>query len=187
MAKDWIGTNGKCKYCGLDEAHCVCAKPENDSCDITCSDESCSCGHAHESEEHEHGGEGARQFLILGVAAAMLIASHFIGDGFWQTALRIVSYLAAGYEVLLRAGKGLFKKRFFDENVLMSIATIGAIALGDYSEAAAVMIFYGVGESLQELAVRSSRKRISDAVELHPDKARLVSGDEERMVKPEEV
>ncbi len=187
MAKDWIGTNGKCKYCGLDEAHCVCAKPENDSCDITCSGESCSCGHAHESEEHEHGGEGARQFLILGVAAAMLIASHFIGDGFWQTALRLVSYLAAGYEVLLRAGKGLFKKRFFDENVLMSIATIGAIALGDYSEAAAVMIFYGVGESLQELAVRSSRKRISDAVELHPDKARLVSGDEERMVKPEEV
>ncbi|MEN6417991.1 MAG: heavy metal translocating P-type ATPase [Clostridiaceae bacterium] len=185
MAKDWIGTNGKCKYCGLDEAHCVCGKPENDSCDITCKDETCSCGHAHEHEEHEHG-EGARQFLLLGVAAALLIASHFIG-GFWQISLRIAAYLAAGWEVLLRAGKGLFKKRFFDENVLMSIATIGAIALGDYSEAAAVMIFYGVGESLQELAVRSSRKRITDAVELHPDKARLVQGDAEKLVKPEEV
>lgn len=185
MAKDWIGTNGKCKYCGLDEAHCVCGKPEPLTCDITCKDETCSCGHVQEHEEHEHG-EGARQFLILGVAAAMLIASHFIG-GFWQNALRIASYLAAGYEVLLRAGKGLFKKRFFDENVLMSIATIGAIALGDFSEAAAVMIFYGVGESLQEMAVRSSRKRITDAVELHPDKARLVQNGEERMVKPEEV
>ncbi len=185
MAKDWIGTNGKCKYCGLDEAHCVCGKPEPLTCDITCKDETCSCGHVQEHEEHEPG-EGARQFLILGVAAAMLIASHFIG-GFWQNALRIAAYLAAGWEVLLRAGKGLFKKRFFDENVLMSIATIGAIALGDFSEAAAVMIFYGVGESLHEMAVRSSRKRITDAVELHPDKARLVQNGEERMIKPEEV
>lgn len=186
MAKDWIGTNGKCKYCGLDETHCVCAKPENETCDITCKDETCSCGHAHKNEEHEQGGKGARQFILLGAAAALLVASHFTG-GFWQVALRITAYLAAGWEVLLRAGKGLFKKRFFDENVLMSIATIGAVVLGDYAEAAAVMIFYGIGESLQELAVRSSRKRITDAVELHPDKARLVQDGKEKLVKPEEV
>ncbi|MEN6594154.1 MAG: heavy metal translocating P-type ATPase [Clostridiaceae bacterium] len=186
MAKDWIGTNGKCKYCGMDEAHCACGKPERETCNITCNDESCSCGHAHEHEEQEHGGEGARKFIAIGVAAALLVASYFSGDTL-AIVLRLLAYLAAGYEVLLRAGKGLFKRRFFDENVLMSIATIGAVALGDYAEAAAVMIFYGVGESLQETAVRSSRKRITDAVELHPDKARLLNDGAEKMVKPEQV
>ena len=186
MAKDWIGTNGKCKYCGMDEAHCACGKPERETCNITCNDESCSCGHAYEHEEHEHGGEGARKFIAIGVAAALLVASYFSGDTL-AIVLRLLAYLAAGYEVLLRAGKGLFKGRFFDENVLMSIATIGAVALGDYAEAAAVMIFYGVGESLQETAVRSSRKRITDAAELHPDKARLLNDGAEKMVKPEQV
>ncbi|HWQ06306.1 MAG TPA: heavy metal translocating P-type ATPase [Feifaniaceae bacterium] len=186
MAKDWIGTNGKCKYCGMDEAHCACGKTERETCNITCNDESCSCGHAHEHEEQEHGGEGARKFIAIGVAAALLVASYFSGDTL-AIVLRLLAYLAAGYEVLLRAGKGLFKRRFFDENVLMSIATIGAVALGDYAEAAAVMIFYGVGESLQETAVRSSRKRITDAVELHPDKARLLNDGAEKMVKPEQV
>ncbi|MEN6340229.1 MAG: heavy metal translocating P-type ATPase [Clostridiaceae bacterium] len=186
MAKDWIGRNEKCKYCGMDEAHCACGKPERETCNITCNDESCSCGHAHEHEEQEHGGEGARKFIAIGVAAALLVASYFSGDTL-AIVLRLLAYLAAGYEVLLRAGKGLFKRRFFDENVLMSIATIGAVALGDYAEAAAVMIFYGVGESLQETAVRSSRKRITDAVELHPDKARLLNDGAEKMVKPEQV
>ncbi|MEA5047226.1 MAG: heavy metal translocating P-type ATPase [Eubacteriales bacterium] len=69
----------------------------------------------------------------------------------------------------------------------MSVATIGAIALGDFAEAAAVMIFYGIGEGLQEAAVRSSRRRIADAVELHPDKARRVENGKAETVRPEEV
>lgn len=211
MRRTILGPSEKCKYCGLDAEHCVCGKnpartiqtakpePDPDSCaeGSVCSvanrierREAATCEHcSHDGdhdEEHEGAAEEAGKFIAIGVAAALLIGSIFL-SGWVQIALRIAAYLLSGYEVLIRAGTGLLKKRFFDENVLMSVATIGAIVLGDYAEAAAVMIFYGVGETLQEAAVRSSRKRIADAVELHPDQARRVSGDEQELVKPEEI
>ena len=209
MRRTIVGPSEKCKYCGLDAEHCVCgkkpdrilrtAKPakEPDTCaeGSVCSvanrierHDSAVCEHCdHDREdEHEQDSEGAKQFLTIGLAAALLLGSLFL-SGWAQNVLRIAAYLLAGYEVLLRAGKGLVHRRFFDENVLMSAATIGAIALGDYAEAAAVMIFYGIGETLQEAAVRSSRKRIADAVELHPDQARRLVDGEEQLVKPEEI
>jgi len=209
MRRTIIGPSEKCKYCGLDAEHCVCgknpervrkaAKPQGDP-DACAEGSVCAvashmerrdtgtCEHCDhdEEQEHEHGDEGAKQWITIGVATALLIGSLFL-SGWVQIALRIAAYLLAGYEVLLRAGTGLVHKRFFDENVLMSVATIGAIALGDYAEAAAVMIFYGIGETLQEAAVRSSRKRIADAVELHPDQARRVVNGEQELVKPEEI
>lgn len=212
MRNSSFGTNEKCKYCGLDAKHCVCAArnetvqaawahKELDACEIGTCGEGCACAHLHDSvvtsreekgtdgkESHAHGWRRAisRQSVTLGLAAALLIGSLFLG-GWAQIALRISSYIISGYEVLLRAATGFAKGRFFDENVLMSVATIGALLLGDYAEAAAVMIFYGVGEGLQVAAVRSSRRRIADAVELHPDQARRVTGGEARMVRPEEV
>ena len=207
MRRNIIGPSEKCKYCGLDAEHCVCgaqrkpvkikvAPPKKaDSCRIDTCGEGCSCSHAygsaadghdHDGHDHSHGGFEAKRFVTLGLAIALLIASIFL-EGWVQIALRIAAYLIAGYEVLIRAGTGFAKGRFFDENVLMSVATIGALALGDYAEAAAVMIFYGIGENLQEAAVRSSRKRIADAVELHPDKARRLIDGEAQMVKPEDV
>lgn len=210
MAKHEIGTSEKCKYCGMDQEHCVCGshpKPhtvkhihdntcaEGSICAVTrqiVEDDHTTCKHCaqdHESEhghDHEHGGVEASEFITIGIAIALLIGSVFL-SGWLQISLRIASYLLAGYEVLIRAATGLVKGRFFDENVLMSIATIGAIVLGDYAEAAAVMIFYGIGEGLQVAAVRSSRKRIAEAVELHPDQARRVVNGEQAMVRPEEI
>jgi len=202
----------KCKYCGLDAEHCVCGRnpektepktkrrSEPESCaegsvcavasrlaehdSDTCAHCDHAKGHSHEEEESEE--TEIRQFILLGAAAALLAVSFFL-TGWVQIALRIASYLAAGHQVLIRAATGFSKGRFFDENVLMSVATIGAVVLGDYAEAAAVMIFYGVGEYLQESAVRSSRKRIADAVELHPDRARRLVEDKQQMVKPEEI
>ena len=210
MAKINLDSSEKCKYCGMDEEHCVCGvnaghgekkHAEQDGCaeGSTCSVarrivegewdtcEHCAHNHEHEDEEErEHDGAEIREFITLGVAVALLIGSIFL-SGWVQIALRIAAYLIAGYEVLLRAVTGIAKGRFFDENVLMSVATIGAILLGDYAEAAAVMIFYGIGEGLQTAAVRSSRKRIADAVELHPDQARRIVNGVQTMVKPEEI
>ena len=175
--------NGKCRYCGMDEKHCRCGKAEGESCQIGCG-ESCSCAQSH---SHAYESPEWKEWIPLALAAVLLAGSFFFG-GTVQTVLRIVAYLLSGYEVLIRAATGFVKGRFFDENVLMAVATVGAIILGEYAEAAAVMIFYGVGEGLQEAAVRSSRKRITDAVELHPDTARRVSdGGEQSVVKPEEV
>jgi len=168
----------------MDPKHCLCGGAEGESCSLGCGDGcSCATSHAHGRTDGE---TEWKQFILIGVAAALLIGSIFL-MGTVQIVLRLAAYLLAGYEVLLRAGRGLIKGRFFDENVLMSIATIGAIVLGDFAEAAAVMIFYGVGEGLQEAAVRSSRRRIADAVELHPDHARRLENGEETQVKPEEV
>ena len=209
MRRTIIGPSEKCKYCGLDAEYCVCgknparaiqtAKPKSEA-DACAEGSVCSvashldhrdsnvCEHCdHDGEqEHERGEEGGKQWITIALATALLIGSLFL-SGWVQIALQIAAYLLAGYEVLLRAGTGLLHKRFFDENVLMSVATIGAIALGDFAEAAAVMIFYGIGETLQEAAVRSSRKRIADAVELHPDQARRVVNGEQELVKPEEI
>ncbi len=218
MTKNAADSGELCKYCGLDEAHCVCHasiktkktkpirvanKPKSkiEACDLGGCSEGCACSRSYgaadrrqegaeseagEREEAEHGAFAPEKVIPLGIAAALLLGSVFTG-GWLQTALRLAAYLAAGYEVLIRAARGIVKGRVFDENVLMSVATIGAIALGDIAEAAAVMLFYGVGESLQEAAVRTSRARIADAVELHPDKAHLVADGGQRTVRPEEV
>lgn len=207
MNSDNFGPGGKCRYCGLDAEHCVCGRnleaagrrtkraAQADSCaeGSVCAlaqhlgeADSGTCEHCDGEHEHGEGGFEFREFLAIALAIALFVAGIFV-SGWVQTALRIAAYLLAGYEVLFRAATGFVKGRFFDENVLMSVATIGAIALGDFAEAAAVMIFYGIGEGLQEAAVRSSRRRIADAVELHPDKARLVTDGETKTVRPEEV
>ncbi len=175
--------NGKCRYCGMDAEHCRCGKLEGESCQAGCGDE-CACAQSH---SHRHGSIEWKEWIPIGLAAVLLTGSVFLG-GTAQIVLRLAAYLLAGYEVLIRAATGFAKRRFFDENVLMAVATVGAIALGEYAEAAAVMIFYGVGEGLQEAAVRNSRRRITDAVALHPDTARRVSADgEQNVVKPEDV
>jgi len=207
MSGDNFGPSGKCKYCGLDAEHCVCGRnpetagrrakraarqddcAEGSVCAVAHGLEAHggeSCEHCDHDHEHSHGGFEAREFITIALAILLFAGGIFV-SGWVQTALRIGAYLLAGYEVLLRAATGFVKGRFFDENVLMSVATIGAIALGDFAEAAAVMIFYGIGEGLQEAAVRSSRRRIADAVELHPDRARLVTDDGPRTARPEEV
>lgn len=98
-----------------------------------------------------------------------------------------VSYLLAGGEVVLRAFKNILRGQVFDENFLMSVATIGAFAIGDYAEGAAVMLFYQVGELFQDLAVNRSRKSIADLMDIRPDYANLLIGGQVKKVSPEDV
>ena len=99
-----------------------------------------------------------------------------------------VSYITVGYDILLRAWKGIRKGQAFNENFLMSVATVGAIALGEYTEGTAVMIFYQIGELFESVAVGKSRKNITELMDIRPDYAnlRMEDGSIER-VDPDEV
>ena len=99
----------------------------------------------------------------------------------------LVAYLLVGSDVLYKALRNITKGRIFDENFLMSVATIGAIAIGELSEAVGVMLFYKIGEYLQELAVGKSRKSISELMQIRPDMANLKLGNTIKVVNPEDV
>lgn len=99
----------------------------------------------------------------------------------------ITAYLISGWGVLLKAFRNIFRGKVFDENFLMSIATIGAIAIGELPEAVAVMLFYNVGEFMQGLAVRRSRRSIRSLLEIRPDSANLKIDGELKSVSPEEI
>lgn len=99
----------------------------------------------------------------------------------------MLPYLIIGYDVLWESVQNISHGQIFDENLLMSIATIGAIALGDYSEAVAVMLFYQVGELFQSIAVAKSRQSVSSLMNIKPDTARLVLDGKENIVPPEKV
>lgn len=128
------------------------------------------------------------------VAAALMLALAHVPLGGWQRFLAyLVPYLIVGYDILYKAGKGLKNRKAFDESLLMSIATLGAMALavyedGDYTEAIAVMLFYQVGEWFQAYAVGKSRRDISALMDIRPDYANLEqeNGSLER-VNPDEV
>ena len=122
--------------------------------------------------------------LVFGFA----FYEEFIGarSGFLPI-IFIAAYLIVGGDVLYKAIRNLTKGRVFDENFLMTIATLGAICIGETSEAVGVMLFYKVGEYLQEIAVGKSRKSISDLMQIRPDVANLKIGDTIKTVNPEEV
>ena len=99
----------------------------------------------------------------------------------------MVSYILVGGDVLYKALRNIKTGRIFDENFLMTVATVGAISIGEPSEAVGVMLFYKIGEYLQELAVGKSRKSISDLMQIRPDVANLKVGNSLKVVDPEEV
>lgn len=104
-----------------------------------------------------------------------------------QILLYIIAYILAGYTVLKSAFANLFQGRVFDENFLMSLATFGAFAIGEYPEAVGVMLFYQVGEILQDMAVNKSRRAISDLMRIRPDYATIKVGNQMMQVSPESV
>lgn len=102
--------------------------------------------------------------------------------------LSLATYFLIGYDILTKAVKGILKKQVFDENFLMAVATVGAIALGDYSEGTAVMLFYQIGEWFQSYAVGKSRKNISELMDIRPDYANIRNENGELVqVDPDEV
>lgn len=164
------------------------------------------CCHVHEGEhEHIHDGEDKQgvvgklhlmdgkkdEFISIGAGIVFFIAGlvigHFIDKGLLYAGVFIISYLVLGGEVLLTAVKNILRGKIFDENFLMGIATIGALVIGEYPEAAGVMLFYRVGELFEDIAVGRSRKQIMEAVDMRPEVARLVDGDRIVQCSPEEV
>ena len=99
----------------------------------------------------------------------------------------LIVYIIVGYDVLLKALKNASKGRVFDENFLMSIATIGAVAIGEVPEAVGVMLFYKIGEYLQGIAVGKSRKSITSLMQIRPDSGNLKVGSEIKVVSPEDI
>ena len=129
---------------------------------------------------------GERKKLYRVCAAGVLFAAGFVFGRHW--ALFLAAYALAGYDVIWNALRGLFRAQLFDESLLMAVASIGALALGDFEEGTAVMLFYQVGELFQDYAVDRSRKSITALMELRPDSARLILADgTTREMHPEEI
>lgn len=122
------------------------------------------------------------------IAAVLVIALQFIPvKGYVRFGLYMIPYFVIGYDILKKAGKGILNRQIFDENFLMAVATIGAIALGDYKEGTAVMLFYQIGELFQSYAVGKSRRNISDLMDIRPDYANVEKDGELEQVDPDEI
>lgn len=125
--------------------------------------------------------------IIIGAAVLATAVLISLNNEWLQIALFIISYIIVGGDVVKRAVKNIFKGQVFDENFLMSIATIGAFFIGEYPEGVAVMLFYQVGELFQSYAVGKSRKSIASLMDIRPDYANVKKGDELVKVDPDEV
>ena len=117
----------------------------------------------------------------------MILFSLLPLEGALRFALFMVPYLVVGYDILRKAAKGIWNRQVFDECFLMAVATVGAIALGDYAEGVAVMLFYQVGELFQSYAVGKSRKSITALMDIRPDYANIQGEDGLEQVDPDEV
>lgn len=143
------------------------------------------CG-AHDHEEKE---ENLKAEVVKIVIALIIFATAFfkVVPGKIATWLFVAAYILSGYEVLLKSIKNIFRGEVFDENFLMSIATLGAFAINKPGEAAAVMIFYNVGELFEDYAVGKSKKSIIQLMNIKPKIANLKKGNEIKVVEPEEL
>ena len=164
--------------------------------------EECGCGDHHHDHEHEESkpkkvekrkekkeiNKDLIKIIIGVIVYAFGIYEMAVGNtGTFGVVVFLAAYVLIGGDVLLKAIKNLFRGQVLDENFLMSIATIGAVAIGEYSEAVGVMLFYKIGEYLQQKAVGQSRKSISALMEIKAEFANLVQGGKMIQVDPEEV
>lgn len=196
MKKDHIQaqphSHGPC--CAQEQSHCreqehhhhhdecadACCTPHGGGLDEI----GCSChSHGKDNEKKE-----ARNTLIkLGISASLFAGALFVPLAPVQLALYFISYIIISYDVFITAGKHIAKGQVFDENFLMLIATIGAFLIREYPEAVAVMLFYQTGEFFQDLAVSRSKKNISQLMDIRPDSANLLCGEEITVVSPRQV
>ncbi|MDY3868947.1 MAG: heavy metal translocating P-type ATPase [Pyramidobacter sp.] len=178
-----------CPCCGHTHAHDEPHVTEHSGSDEECG---CSCCRSDSpfaeksEEENEQDEEDDQRGLLL---AAVLFALSFIPSfpPSAQLTLHIGAFAAAGWRVALEAFEGLKRRDFFNENTLMLAASLGALALGDGAEAAAVMIFYRIGESLQDRAVRRSRRSIASLMNIRTSSARRIQNGHAELVRPEEL
>lgn len=183
--------------------HCTCGHDHHEHKH----DDHCNCGHDHHGHDHSgcgcehHHGSLKEMVVQFGISALFFAGGIFTRIFFaeagiqiknfyaaFSTVLFVIAWLIAGYKVLLTSVKNILKGQVFDENFLMSVATIGAFILGDWTEGAAVMLFYNLGEVVQHSAVEKSRRSIIDLMDLRPDFARLYDSDsKEKLVDPASV
>ncbi len=134
-----------------------------------------------------------KMLIRIVIAAVLLVGLHFLPlTGLARFIVYLIPYLVIGYDILIKAGKGMKNRQPFDENLLMAIATVGAMIIGitgdgDYTEAIAVMLFYQVGEWFQSYAVGKSRRNISDLMDIRPDYANVMKDGNLEQVDPDEV
>ena len=135
-----------------------------------------------------------KMLIRILISAVLLIGLNFVSvTGIVRFLLYLVPYLVIGYDILLKALKGIKNRQVFDENFLMAVATVGAIALavydqsGDYTEAVAVMLFYQIGELFQSYAVGKSRRNISELMDIRPDYANIEKDGKLEKADPDEV
>lgn len=146
--------------------------------------------HTHaEGHSHDHGTNNTKRLVIRLIVSSIITAIGLLGPftGVLEFALFAVAYIIIGGDIVLKAVKNIVRGQVFDENFLMSIATIGAFAIQQYPEGVAVMLFYQVGEMFQGIAVNRSRKSISALMDIRPDYANLKIDGETKRVTPEEV
>ena len=134
-----------------------------------------------------------RMLIRIVLSAVLMIVLRLLPiEGWLRFFLYLIPYLIIGYDILIKAGKGILRRQMFDENFLMAIATIGAMIIGivdsgDYVEAIAVMLFYQIGELFQSYAVGKSRKNISELMDIRPDYANIEKDGDLLQVDPDEV
>ncbi|MGI6152842.1 MAG: heavy metal translocating P-type ATPase, partial [Christensenellaceae bacterium] len=151
-------------------------------------EDGCGCGHDHAGIVKEGNGDKAR--LIAGIAlfvAGILAKAVFHAPFGVELGIFLAAYFTLGFHVLTTAFKNIARGKVFDENFLMTIATIGAFILGDFLEGTAVMLFYMIGETLSDAAVQKSRKSITELMNIRPDYANLVRDGVSARVNPEQV
>ena len=124
---------------------------------------------------------------IIAASVTMILFAFIPVERWLEFVLFMIPYLIIGYDILLKAFKGIKNKQVFDENFLMAVATVGAIALGDYKEGVAVMLFYQIGELFQSYAVGRSRRNISELMDIRPDYANIERDGKLERVDPDEV
>lgn len=157
----------------LNEIQSICAAIESDVI-VTAKKRTTTHEHAHSGHEEKHA------LREIGVSSILFIIAQFVlpAEHFATILLFVVTYLILGHKVLLTAGKNLTRGHIFDENFLMSIATLGAFAIREYPEAVGVMLFFRIGEYFEHRAVAKSRSQIMSAIDLRPETVTLLNGKE---------
>lgn len=170
--------------------------------DASARNDGCGCGQGHSHDDgHDHGhshGSGdfdlKKELTPIAIATVLFLVGLIFNEPLHNTpyaiaeyAVLIPAYLISGWSVLTTAGRNILRGRVFDENFLMTIATLGAIAIHELPEAVAVMLFFQVGELFQDYSVGRSRKSIKSLLEVRPDTANLKVEGEIREVSPESV
>ncbi len=158
-------------------------------------EDDCQCNELHDSHDHSHGHDhshhdslGKKDLIVLAIGIIIFVIGITVSDDIsWKPILMAIGYFIVGWDVIYSAFSNIKRGAFLDENFLMTIATFGAFAVGEYSEAVGVMLFYKIGEFFQGRAVDNSRKSIEGLMDIRPDYANVREGKEIKKVNPASV